>query len=372
MGDSFKKWMAGIIAAVVVILVAMIAIGRIERKSTPAGSSSKSAALSKSTIRHTVNPSSSPDMPSSPRSAPKQEAEVQSEQQAGIKSAGMHSPATGAAQRTTPQTASPSKPSLFHTSAKTSMAAKQPSPIPSSQAQPPLQAQPLSQTTPQNYPPASTVAAVPASPHDVAANPAQTTSSASTTPAAMQASQPSGLLKTTGGVNVNGIFTRTTSLVYDNDQVITPGRNGALLTASGIAIALGPNAQLTAEPNEYMLDQGASKVNTSTGWKAKIKDWTVQPVDPRAETRYEVNWESDGVYVYARQNDLELISPCRRFRLEEGKAVKIPDPRRCGMMWLQNNPNWPKYVMAGAAATGAGVLIYLYTQPKMSGDSPIN
>jgi hypothetical protein len=61
----------------------------------------------------------------------------------------------------------------------------------------------------------------------------------------MQASQSTGVMKTTGKVDLNGIFKNETALVYPNNKIVTPGQNGALVTAPGNAIALGANAQFT-------------------------------------------------------------------------------------------------------------------------------
>jgi hypothetical protein len=347
MGDSMKRWMAGLGAAAVVVAIAVIVIGRIERKPAPAISPPQSAA--------TPKPAPAPTHATASQPIEKREGGLQAEQQGEVNTAELRNESAGGETARGVQ-----KPPAFQglrvvRSAAKIFAPHQGAPMSTSQPSPQT-----AQRTQETGPPQ----AAPPSPPDVAAAPVQTAPAATATPAAMQVSLPSGLLKTTGSVSLNGVFTTTTSLVYDNCRVATPGQNGALLTGAGNAIALGPNAQLTAKPNEYMLDSGSSRVNTRTGWKAKIKDWTVQPVNPNAATQYEVNWESEGVYVYARVQDVDLISPlCKeKFHLEEGKAVKIPDLHRCAIIWMQNDAGWSKYVMAGGIGAATIVAVCLARQ----------
>jgi hypothetical protein len=183
-------------------------------------------------------------------------------------------------------------------------------------------------------------------------------------------------MNTTGNVNVNGVFTKVTALLDENYKIDTPGQNGALVTGQGNAIALGANAQFTLQSNAFALDGGASNVNTSTGMATKVKEYTIQPVDPKLQTQFEVNYEDDGVYVYARVKDVDIIGPCdRRWRLEQGKAVKIPDPRRCGgLIWLDHVKVWPYAVAWGSAfGAGVGVIVCLSLQnhsPSMSASGP--
>jgi hypothetical protein len=85
----------------------------------------------------------------------------------------------------------------------------------------------------------------PVSPPDTATPPAQQSTLADIVAVTMQASQSTGVMKTTGKVDLNGIFKNETALVYPNNKIVTPGQNGALVTAPGNAIALGANAQFT-------------------------------------------------------------------------------------------------------------------------------
>jgi hypothetical protein len=132
-------------------------------------------------------------------------------------------------------------------------------------------------------------------------------------------------------------------------------------------VILSNNSQFTAQPNQFLLDSGRSDVNTSTGLAARVKDYTITPVLPQSETRYDINWADDGVYVYARKGDVDVTAPCRSWRVKEGQGVKIKDPRRCaGIVWLDHTPSWPAIAFGGMAAAGTGVVIWIWTHQEMS------
>jgi hypothetical protein len=360
MGEFAKKWMAGIAAAGVVVVIAAIAIGRMDRKPTLQSANSNINAVAKAApvAATTVQPSA-PQVATSPNPSTPEKAGVESAaiaQVAAEKS--VAAPSHVASSRAQPHIAHPTNTSSngvaqVHSPVASEHAATQPvaqNQVQAAQSQPPL------------------------SPPDTATPPAQQLAAPETTAQVMPVNRTGGM-KTTGSVNVNGSFTKSSTLVYADDQIVTPGQNGALVTAPGNAVALGPGAQFTAQPNAFALDSGASNVNTSTGMAAKVKAYTITPVDPKLATHYEVNWESDGVYVYARTGDVDITGPCNRsWRLEEGKAVKIPSPLRCDpLVWLNGGRVLPYAVAWGsAAAAGTGVIIYLSRHPSMSGSAPSN
>lgn len=357
MGDSFKKWMAGITAALIVIIIAAIALGRMERNAASGVSAPTSRMAAKASPPASVaHPSENPETNS-------QKVGVANEKSAAMRNeAGASMGAKKAADRSAVHIrggqvrAAPSQ-AGNQSSAQSSALASQTSAQPIAQAN--LKGAPGQQAQVQPQ--------MPSSAPDTATTQAQATQTVTSVSMSSQENERRGLLKTTGRVNLNGVYTPTSSLVYENDHLGTPGLNGALLTGTGNAIALGYNAQFTAQLNQFLLDAGQSNVNTNTGMSTVVKDYTITPVDPNRETHYEVNWEDDGIYVYARTNDVEIKAPCRRWRVKEGDAIKISDPRKCGILWLGQQPgHWPYAVVGGAAAAGTGVLIWLATHEQPS------
>ena len=362
MGEFAKKWMAGIAAALVVVAIVAIAIGRMDRKTTTTPSTLNNVvAQQKAAPPTAVAPAPAPEVAST------QVASSQSVPASAAKTAEIRNEAVPAA--STPQHAAAklSKPqqhvNLAHPQANAPVASAVANPAPSSQPTTPqmqaiVQSQPQ---VPQSQPPAS--------PPDVAAPPVQQLAQANTTPQTMQINQTNGAMKTTGKVDINGNFTNDTALVYSNDKIVTPGQNGALVTGTGNSITLGASSQFTAQPNSFLLDGGTSNVNTATGMATKVKEYKITPVDPKSGTQYEVNWQSDGVYVYARNLDVYIDGPCDfHKKLEQGKIARIPDPHRCGVIWL-NDRTWP-YAVAFGSAVGAGVVVVYYVTRDMSPSSP--
>lgn len=354
MGELAKKWAAGIAAAVVVVAIVAIAIGRMDRKTTSKGTTLSSVGPKTSSPSSVVPPQSAPIAIPPVASAEGKTAEIQNEV---VESAA------------TPKSAAKvGKPR--HVVSNRSQPGAQASRLGVSSAAPTQStiAQEASQPVTQSQPP-NAQAPMQASPPDVATQPVQLSTQAETEAQTKQIDLTSNAMKTTGKVDLNGNFTNETALVYANDRIVTPGQNGALVTAEGNAIRLGTHSEFTAQPNSFLLNSGASNVNTATGMAAKIKEYTITPVEPKLSTRYEVNWESDGVYVYARTLDVKIDGPCDFHKtLKQGKAIRIPDPRRCGVMWL-NERSWP-YAVASAGATGGAIAVYEVTRQPMSGSSP--
>jgi hypothetical protein len=381
MGEFVKKWMAGIGAAAVVIIIAAIAIGRMDHKVAVNTVTTNAVNPSSVGTPQTAQPSAPTTSQAAPAVLPAASAPAANVQAAAPTSTSPTlTPSTSTpAPSTPPQVAQPAKPQHGNGTRTHSTQIKS-SPTNNAGVPGSSQAAAGQSTTPTNSPaPVQTAQAQPppVSPPDIATLPVEQLAGPDTAAQTMQIDLAHGM-RTTGSVNVNGNFTKSSTLVHLDDRIVTPGQNGALVTDTGNVVSLGPDAQFTAQPNGFALDSGASNVNTSTGLSTKIKEYTVKPVDPNLDTHYEVNWESDGVYVYARTHDVEIIGPCdHHWTLEEGKAVRIPDPKRCGgLIWLTNTRTWPYKLVYGAAvgaATGVGVCLYLQNHSQsMSSSGPCN
>ena len=355
MGEFAKKWLAGVGAAAVVTAIAVIAIGKMERKSAPAPSShiaaSKPAAQSP-TAPAPVQPQATASAVTPPSEPSKPKIPAQSEE------VNLAASQNAAQKITKPHVRAASKTGSSAAPKASSQASNAPTSAPANAASQPQ----VAQTN------------APAAPPDVA-TPAPQSMQPEAQPATMQVVQPEGMT-ITGNVTVGGEFSKISRIVYPNDQVLTPEQNGALATAKGNAIALGANTQFKPDTtNSFQLDSGASNVSTKTGMTAKVKgDWRVEPVHPDASTQYEVNYEGDAVYVYARVNDVDVISdPCHRsIRVEQGKAIRIPNFKGCGVGWLDGSGRtWPyKVAWGSAAAGGTGVIIWLATQQRQNLSPP--
>ncbi len=359
MGESAKKWLAGLGAAAVVMAFAAITISKMEHKNalTPANSKAAiKATQPQQTPAQIQTPPPSAVTAQATQPAELKAAEIQNEKVNS--SAGRNAAAKAA---TTPEKTGIKTGS--NSGAKATAEVSKAPETSSSAAAVPTQPSPTS---------------APVTPPDVATPSAQPIQ-AETKPAAMQVGQREGMM-VTGNVNVDGEFSKISRIVYPNNQVLTPGQNGAVVTAKQSAIALGANTQFKPESmNTFALDAGASNVSTKTGMTVNLKgDWRVKPVHPDAATQYEVNYESDGIYVYARVSDVDVISdPCHRsIRVEEGKAIRIPKFKACGVDWLDESGRaggrtWPyKAAWGTAAAGGTGVVIWLATHQDMSPDHP--
>ena len=352
MGEFAKKWIAGIVAAVIVVVIVAIAIGRMDKKTTLKSTTSNNAAQKVAPPAAVVPPQTAAVAIPSFASSDAKSAEIRNE---------VVEPATprkAAAKFGKPQhiVASRIQPGTQALSVGANNSA-------SSQSAPTRLA---TQSSGQSQTQVSQ-AQPPVSPPDVATQPVQQLAQPNAEAQAKVVNLTAGDMKTTAHVDLDGVFINETSLVRENSKIATPPQNGALVTATGNAITLSPNSQFTAQPNSFLLDGGASNVNTATGMAARVKEYTITPVDPQSGTHYEVNWERDGVYVYARKLDVYIDGPCHfRKKLEQGQVARIPDPKRCGVIWFRN---WP-YAVAFGGAVGTGVGVVYYVTRPMSGSYP--
>jgi hypothetical protein len=357
MGDSAKKWLVAAAVAIAVIIVAAISVGRMER----VGMSAPSQAVARPESGPTLLPSANPN-PTAPNQATSElklsERSEELEPERPAAATGLHKAAVKSRE---PE--------------PTASIAQNQSRLGAGRSEVSNNVQVNS--APQDHLTASQSAGASAGeqvqvPVRVEAQTGENMSNGQSAPAiSIQNSERSGLFRTSGNVSIDGEFTKDTSLVFADNKVVTPNENGALLTGTGNIVTLTNGAQFTAQPKQFLLDSGGSDVNTSNGLAAKVKEYTITPVLSGTETHYDINWADDGVYVYARQGDVDISAPCRSWRVKEGQGVKIKDPRRCaGIVWLDHTPNWPKFAFGAMGAAGTGVVIWFWTHQDMSPVQP--
>ncbi len=353
MGVFSNKWVVGGIVVGVIVVAAVISMNKIGHKSAPTNnvaatsqapviapaaptSSSTSAAASAAPANQnqTTSPAQSPTVNSAPVAASPSVAGKPSAQQ---HLSGAQTAATGHAVSPSPST------SVAQTPAQGSVPGniQNTAPVPPEAVNAPAQP---ARVSPENV--------------------AQPVAQATTAPA----NGPPAMMRTSGSVDLNGTRTLDSAPVYLNDKIDTPSGNNAVITSPGNTILLAPQSHFVAGTNEYILDDGASKVSTSTGMVTKLNCFSVVPVNPAIPARYEVTYEGKSAYIYARQGDVYIKEATRTWRVVEGKVAKISNVPECKpeVLYLNNPAAYPKYVMAGAGVA-AGIVVW---RLSMSPSSP--
>src|SRR4051812_3924481 len=254
MGEFAKKWVAAIVVALIIVIIAAISIGKMDRNGTTVPP------------QNVVAQKTAPVRPAVPRPAPdlsRQAATPSSVEPAKIRNEGVGPvatpqtavekiPSSAQAHQPVPMRSSvPRNGTANYTSTKPAFQQGQ-TYVHAAQQQPPAAAagHGMSSMSQQHVPvgqtqvPLSQVQPRTSAP-DIGTELPQQLAPGEIVTATMDVSQWSGLMSTTANVNVNGVFTNVTTLVDATDKIDTPGQNGALITGGGNTIALGTSAQLT-------------------------------------------------------------------------------------------------------------------------------
>ena len=229
MGEFVKKWMAGIGAAAVVVIIAAIAIGRMDHKDAAKTATSNPVGTSSVVTPQAAQPSAPMASQAAPAVPPAASAPAANIQTAPATSTPTPSTPPQVAQAVQPQhaRATHTQSSQLKLPPTTTAIAPASSQAEAGQSTAPTSSQAQVQTA---------QAPSPVSPPDTPMPPVQQLAAPDTAAQTMQVDLASGM-RTTGSVSVNGNFTKSSTLVHSADHIVTPGQNGALVTDTGNAVA---------------------------------------------------------------------------------------------------------------------------------------
>jgi hypothetical protein len=180
---------------------------------------------------------------------------------------------------------------------------------------------------------------------------------------------PAAILHTQGGVWVNGAEARDSTAVFVGDVLETKPGFSATLNLEGSEIVLAPESIVKLQAEALELDHGSVSVGTSKTFNVLVNCIRVLPV-LNEWTQYEVTDLNGTAQVAARKNDVSVETGARGksatpgepsgTRVHEGEQKNFVESEVCGpahQPWSPGNLNNPKWIAAGAAATG--ILIWI-------------
>jgi len=192
-------------------------------------------------------------------------------------------------------------------------------------------------------------------------------------PVTLLGQSPAAILHSQGGVWVNGYEARDSSAIFSGDALETKPGFSATLTLEGSSVLLAPETIGKFEGDVFVLDHGSVAVETSTGFRVRVKCITVTPV-VKDFTKYEVSDVNRIVQVAARKLDVNVEGEAK-----QKKTVQEPDTQNSqgGVVHETEQKNYdenqicgappelvtsgsslnPKWIAAGAG--GAGLLLCL-------------
>ncbi len=180
------------------------------------------------------------------------------------------------------------------------------------------------------------------------------------------------ILRTQGGVWVNGYEATDSSAVFAGDLIETKAGFSANLTVEGSTILMGPQSLAKFGDNFVELEHGAVSVGSSTKFEVRIDCMHVVPV--LAEwTQYDVTDVNRSVQVAAHKDDVNVQQGARRVKgvkeeaTEQRASVHEGEQHNYSQNELCGAPAPParaggldtKWIEIGAGGGGAAILCAL-------------
>lgn len=203
-----------------------------------------------------------------------------------------------------------------------------------------------------------------------------------------QAQTGAAVLRTQGGVWVNGYEAQDFSAVFPGDLLETKVGSPANLNMDGSTVLIQPESVAKLQNNLLELDHGSVSVGTSKSFKVRVNCITVVPV-LNEWTQYDVTNLNRNIQVAARKNDVNVereldhgkpspeTEASRGSTVHENEQKGFDESEICGppaqpaRAGTSINPKW---IAVGAAGVGVLVCVLLCrgtpTKPSISPSAP--
>jgi len=196
------------------------------------------------------------------------------------------------------------------------------------------------------------------------------------------------VLRTLGGVWVNGYEAKDSSAVFPGDLIETKAGFSANLTVEGSTVQLGPESVGKFGDNFIQLDHGSVSVGTSRKFQVRVNCMRVVPV-LSDWTQYEVADVSRTLQVSARKDDVNVEreggharasqekEALQHVSVHEGEQRGFSENEICGapLAPTQAGAINAKWIEIGAGAGGGLILCAMLcrggpSKPSMSASAP--
>ena len=148
------------------------------------------------------------------------------------------------------------------------------------------------------------------------------------------ASAAAGMLRSNGGVSVNGSPVNPVTTVFAGDRIETAPQAAASLTMNGSSLLLDPNSSLTFTGDEMSFYCGGGTVQSSQGLEARFGRIEVKPT--KGNARFQVQQSGEMLKVSALDGNLTVSDGAKTMNLAPGSSTSLPN-LGCGQM-AKNTP----------------------------------
>jgi len=130
-----------------------------------------------------------------------------------------------------------------------------------------------------------------------------------------------GMLRSNGGVSVNGAPVNPVTTVFSGDRIETAPNAVGSFSVGGSSVLLNENSSLLFAGQSMDFQCGGGTIQTSQGMAARFGHTTVKPAKDAA--RYRVQQSGAALQITAMEGDLSLTDGAREFNLAAGKSANV-------------------------------------------------
>jgi hypothetical protein len=159
---------------------------------------------------------------------------------------------------------------------------------------------------------------------------------------AFAASAAAAMLRSNGGVSVNGSPVNPVTTVFAGDRIETAPQAAASLTMNGSSLLLDQNSSLTFTGDEMSFYCGGGTVQASQGLSARFGRVAVKPA--KGTARFQVQQSGEMLKVSAIDGSLTVSDGAKTIDLAAGNSTTLPN-LGCGQM----AKNTPQNITSGNA-----------------------
>ncbi len=149
------------------------------------------------------------------------------------------------------------------------------------------------------------------------------------------ASATAGMLRSNGGVSVNGSPVNPVTTVFAGDRIETAPQAGASLTMNGSSLLLDPNSSLTFTGEEMDFYCGGGTVQANQSLSARFGRVAVKPT--KGSARFQVQQSGEILKVSAIDGNLTVSDGMKTMNLAPGNSTSLPN-LGCGQMAKNTTP----------------------------------
>jgi hypothetical protein len=136
------------------------------------------------------------------------------------------------------------------------------------------------------------------------------------------AAAPTGMLYTSGTVNVNGVAVNRSTAIFEGDIVATNATSAGTVSYNGSSVLVTGNSTISIAKGTVSINSGSAAVQTTQGLMAQIGRITIAPTAQAA--RFRVVHNGNSVTIAALEQNLNIYDGAKNISLLAGRSITLP------------------------------------------------